>query len=866
MSYYLKKHWKFTVLTIVLAVVLQLVQANISLLMMQMFDALLALDSRAFLFWCIVELVVWGSYSGLEVLRNWSYNYTVRKLNNSLRQDMAATLLHKSYADYHAQDKGEYLSWLTTGVAKIEANGWDNAFAVANSTARVVAAIAALGLIYWPFVPLSLLSAAVMIILPKLYSKRVTQLGEACVQGQEAAVSGLKDLLSGYDVLRFFGKSARFSGDMDTASDRMEKPAYEQGYKKSIIDSKIGFIMMITQLLPNVYCGIKIFQGVLSPAVLTASATLIGSVANGLNNLANQRLQVLTTKPYFNRITVHADPEARLLTVSDNGIGMSEEELENNLGVIASSGTYQFRQEVGKDNEDVDIIGQFGVGFYSAFMAADRITVVTKKYGEEQAYRWESAGADGYTITPCEKAEVGTDIIMHIKEDGEEEKYSEFLQEYTLRELVKKYSDYIRWPIRMEVTKSRKKEDSPEDKPEYESYREEETLNSMVPLWQRKKSDVTREEYDKFYQEKFNDYTAPQSVVTVSAEGQVSYKALLYIPSRPPYDYYSADYERGLQLYSAGVMIMDKCQDLIGDHFGFVKGVVDSPDLSLNISRELLQHDRQLRLIANNIEKKVKGELERMLKDDREGYEKSFRNFGRQLKVGCINNYGARKELLQDLLLFYSSTEKKLVTLAEYVDRMPESQKHIYYATGENAAVMDNLPQTELLRERNMEILYLTDQADQMLVEILREYKEKSFRSAVDGDLDLDDMPEEKKADDYKEALDFMKEALGEGVDEVRISRKLKTHPVCMTSGEGMSFEMERYFNAVQPEMGMKAKRILEVNVDHPAFAAMEAARASDPEKAKKYAQVLMNQAKLIAGLPIDDPSGYTDLLCSLWS
>ncbi|MDE7219818.1 MAG: molecular chaperone HtpG [Oscillospiraceae bacterium] len=566
------------------------------------------------------------------------------------------------------------------------------------------------------------------------------------------------------------------------------------------------------------------------------------------------------------RITVHADPEARTLTVSDNGIGMSEEELENNLGVIASSGTYQFRQEVGKDNEDVDIIGQFGVGFYSAFMVADHITVVTKKYGEEQAYRWESGGADGYTITPCGKDAVGTDIIMHIKEDGEEEKYAEYLQEYTLRELVRKYSDYIRWPIRMEVTKSRKKEDSPEDKPEYESYKEEETLNSMVPLWQRKKSEVTREEYDKFYQEKFSDFTAPQSVVTVSAEGQVSYKALLYIPSRPPYDYYSADYERGLQLYSAGVMIMDKCQDLIGDHFGFVKGVVDSPDLSLNISRELLQHDRQLRLIANNIEKKVKGELERLLKDDREGYEKFFKNFGRQLKVGCINNYGAKKDLLQDLLLFYSSTEKKLVTLGEYVDRVPESQKHIYYAAGENIAAMDNLPQTELLRDRNMEILYLTDQADQMLVEILREYKEKSFRSALDGDLDLEDMPEEKNADDYKESLDFVKEALGDGVDEVRISRKLKTHPVCLTSGEGMSFEMERYFSAVQPEMGMKAKRILELNVDHPAFAAMEAARANDPEKAKKYAQVLMNQAKLIAGLPIDDPSGYTDLLCSLWS
>ena len=566
------------------------------------------------------------------------------------------------------------------------------------------------------------------------------------------------------------------------------------------------------------------------------------------------------------RITIHADQDNRLLTVSDNGIGMDENDLENNLGIIASSGTYQFRQEVGKDNEDVDIIGQFGVGFYSAFMVSGQITVITKKYGNGQAYRWESDGADGYTITPCEKEGVGTDIIMHIKPDGDEEDYSEFLQEYTLRNLVKKYSDYIRWPIRMEVTKSRKKEDSPEDKPEYESYKEEETLNSMVPLWQRKKSDVTKDEHDKFYQEKFSDFTPPQSVITVSAEGQVSYKALLYIPARPPYDYYSADYQRGLQLYSAGVMIMDKCQDLIGDHFGFVKGVVDSPDLSLNISRELLQHDRQLKLIANNIEKKVKSELERMLREDREGYEKFYQNFGRQLKVGCLNNYGAKRELLEDLLLFYSSTEKKLVTLKEYVDRMPESQKCIYYAAGEDVAAMDNLPQTELLRERKMEILYLTDQPDQLLMEILREYKEKPLRSAVDGDLELEDMPEEKPAEDYKESLDFIKEALGEEVDEVRISRKLKTHPVCLTCGEGVSFEMERYFTAAQPEMGLKAKRILELNVDHPAFAALEGARANDPEKAKKYAQVLLNQAKLIAGLPIGDPSGYTDLLCSLWS
>ena len=420
----------------------------------------------------------------------------------------------------------------------------------------------------------------------------------------------------------------------------------------------------------------------------------------------------------------------------------------------------------------------------------------------------------------------------------------------------------------MEVTKSRRKEGCPEDKPEYEDYKEEETLNSMVPIWQRRKGEVTKEEYDKFYQEKFGDFAKPQSVITVSAEGQVSYKALLFIPSRPPFDYYTSDYERGLQLYSAGVLIMDKCPDLIGEHFGFVRGVVDSPDLSLNISRELLQHDRQLKLIANNIEKKVKGELERLLKEDREGYEKFFKNFGRQLKVGCLNNYGAKRELLQDLLLFYSSTEKKMVTLSEYVDRMPEDQKYIYYAAGENAAMMDNLPQTELLRERNWEILYLTDQPDQLLMEILRTYKDRELRSAVDGDLGLENPPEENKEQEEgaKDTFAFLKETLGDEVDEVKASQKLVSHPVCLTSGEGVSFEMERYFAAAQPEMGLKAKRILEVNIQHPAFAALEAARTADPERAKKYAWVLLNQAKLIAGLPIDDPSGYTDLLCSLWS
>ena len=567
------------------------------------------------------------------------------------------------------------------------------------------------------------------------------------------------------------------------------------------------------------------------------------------------------------RIRIQADEAGRTLTVSDNGVGMDENDLENNLGIIASSGTLQFRQEMEKAEADMDVIGQFGVGFYSAFMVADKIAVVTRKYGSDQAFRWESDGADGYTITPCEKETVGTDVIMHIKADGEEANYSEFLQEHTLRDLVKKYSDYIRWPIRMEVTKSRKKEDSPEDKPEYETYKEEATLNSMVPIWQRRKSDVTKEEYEKFYQEKFMDFAPPQSVITVSAEGQVSYKALLFIPSRPPYDYYTTDYERGLQLYSSGVLIMDKCQDLIGEHFGFVRGVVDSPDLSLNISRELLQHDRQLKLIANNIEKKVKGELERLLKEDREGYEKFFQNFGRQLKVGCLNNYGAKRELLQDLLLFYSSTEKKMVTLGEYVDRMGEDQKYIYYASGENVAAMDNLPQTELLRERNIEILYLTDQPDQLLMEILRQYKDKEFRSAVDGDLGLEDAPEAKEPDQAaQDAFAFIKETLGDEVDEVKASRKLKTHPVCLTSGEGVSFEMERYFAAAQPEMGLKARRILEVNTEHPAFAALETARTADPERAKKYARVLLNQAKLIAGLPIDDPSGYTDLLCSLWS
>ena len=565
-------------------------------------------------------------------------------------------------------------------------------------------------------------------------------------------------------------------------------------------------------------------------------------------------------------ITLSVDKENRTLTVSDNGIGMDADELENNLGVIASSGTYQFRQGLDKEAES-DVIGQFGVGFYSAFMVADHITVISRKYGQEQAYRWESDGLEGYTIEPCTRDAVGTDIIMHIKPDGDEEpdEYGQYLQEYALRRLVKKYSDYIRFPIKMMMPHSQVKEGSPQDKPEYEEVLAWETLNSMVPLWQRMKADVTREEYDKFYQERFGDPAAPLSVITVSAEGAVTYKALLYIPSQAPSQYYTEDYKPGLQLYASGVMIMDSCADLLPDYFNFVRGVVESPDLSLNISRELLQHDRQLKIISANLEKKIKAELERMLRDDREKYETFYRSFGRQLELCALDNYGARKEQLQDLLLFYSSTEKKPVTLAEYVSRMQPEQKFIYFASGDTVDAIDHMPQTELLKDHNMEILYFTDKADEFLPDMLQKYQDKPFRSAIDGDLELGDEQKPDETDSHQESFAFLKEALGDKVDQVKASTRLKTHPVCLSSGQGITFEMEKYFTAVQPELGMKAKRILEINVDHPAFAAFETARITDPDQAKKYAQILYNQACLIAGLPIENPSAYTDLICSLW-
>ena len=564
-------------------------------------------------------------------------------------------------------------------------------------------------------------------------------------------------------------------------------------------------------------------------------------------------------------IVLTADKSARTLTVSDNGIGMDKEDLEKNLGVIASSGSFKFKQDLGEDAAETDVIGQFGVGFYSAFMVADKITVITRKFGADTAYKWESSGADGYTITECEKESVGTDVIMHIKEDGEEEKYAQFLESWRITELVHKYSDYIRFPIRMEVNKTRKTADSPEDKPAYETYSEIETLNSMVPIWQRAKSEVTEEDLHKFYRDKFHDYAEPQRTISVSVEGAVTYKALLFIPGATPYDYYTQGYEKGLQLYSSGVLIMDKCADLLPEHFRFVRGVVDSPDLSLNISRELLQHDRQLKVIAANLEKKIKAELTKMLREDREAYETFFKNFGRQLKYGVVADYGMHKDKLQDLLLFYSSTEKKPVTLEEYVGRMKEDQKYIFYAAGETAEKVDRLPQTELLKDQGIEILYFTEEADEFCAQVIHDYQDKEFRSVLDQEIEEGAKEKAAEAQDaHKAAFDFVKETLGESVLEVKASTRLKSHPVCLTAGEGLSFEMEKYFKAVQPDSAIRADRILELNVEHPAFQALEAAVSTDPEKAGKYAQLLYAQALLIAGLPLEDPSNYTDLVCEL--
>ena len=573
-------------------------------------------------------------------------------------------------------------------------------------------------------------------------------------------------------------------------------------------------------------------------------------------------------------ITITRDPENRTLTVSDNGIGMNKAEMEENLGTIAKSGSLGFKQAMEK-KEDIDIIGQFGVGFYSAFMVASSVTVISRKYGEDTGWKWVSDGADGYTIEETAKDAPGTDVIMTLKADTDDDKYSQFLEEYEIRNLIRKYSDYIRYPIRMEVTKSRpveeaaaEGEDAEKKEPKYEQYQEMETLNSMVPIWQRAKKDVTEEEYDNFYREKFFDYTKPLKVIHSSVEGAVSFKALLYIPGKAPYDFYSKDFKRGLQLYSSGVMIMENCEDLLPEHFRFVRGVVDSQDLSLNISREMLQHNRQLTIIARNIEKKIKSELKNMLDNDRAKYEEFYAVFGRQLKYGTVADYGAHKEACQDLLLFYSHKQGKLVTLKEYVDAMAEGQEKIYFAPGENRDRLAKLPQVETLSKKGYDVLLFAEDVDEFIPQTLMTYMEKPFCNVSTEDLGLKTEEEKKeaeeKAEEMKGLLTFVKESLGDQVKEVKLSADLGSHPACMTPDSGMSFEMEKYMKKANPEFAFPVGRILELNPEHEAVKALQKAMTEDPVKAKDYAQLLCYQAQLMAELPLDDPYAYTELVCKL--
>ena len=576
------------------------------------------------------------------------------------------------------------------------------------------------------------------------------------------------------------------------------------------------------------------------------------------------------------KITIVPDKEKRTLTVSDNGIGMSREDLEANLGTIAHSGSGQFKADLSADDkaaEDIDVIGQFGVGFYSAFMVADAVTVITKAWGSDEAWMWQSDGADGYTITACEKEQPGTDIIMHLKANADEENYDQYLETAKLQQLIKKYSDYIRYPITMEVEDYRQKPkpaDAGDDyKPEWETVKEWKTINSQIPLWQRQKSKVTPEEYNAFYKEKFNDWQDPLAVIHTSAEGAVTYKAMLYIPAQTPYDFYTREYQKGLQLYSSGVMIMDKCADLLPDCFRFVKGVVDSPDFSLNISREILQHDRQLKVIATALEKKIKSELLKMQKDDKEKYEKFWHAFGTQLKYGVVADYGAKKDLLQDLLLFWSSKENTYTTLAAYKDRMPEDQKFVYYACGEAPEKIAKLPQVERILDKGYEILYCTEDVDDFVMKAMAELDGKQFKSVADEDA-LPQTEEEKKAaqekaEAGKPVLEAVKEALGDQVKEVRISSILKSGACCLTADGPVSLEMEKYMNKVEGGQHMKADRVLELNADSAPFAALKkAVDAGDKDTVSKYSALLYDQALLLAGLPLEDPAGFAQMVSSL--
>lgn len=572
-------------------------------------------------------------------------------------------------------------------------------------------------------------------------------------------------------------------------------------------------------------------------------------------------------------IKVIPDKEKRTLTVSDNGIGMTCDELEQNLGTIAKSGSFNFKKDLDKEDDSTDIIGQFGVGFYSAFMVSDKITVISRAFGSDTAYKWESEGADGYTISECTKDSVGTDVIMHIKDDTEEEDYCCYLEEYEIEELIKKYSDYIHYPIRMELTKSREKnkpENPPEDyKPEWEDYKEWETINSMIPIWQKNKNEVKEEEYFEFYKQKFMDYEDPLCSLFVDAEGLVSYKSLLFIPQKAPYDYYTRDYEKGLQLYSSGVLIMDKCSDLVPEYFRFVRGVVDTPDISLNISREMLQHDRQVKTISQNIEKKVKAKLIKLQQDEREKYEKFWENFGLQIKYGIAADYGMQKDKLIDLLMFRTSKDNKYRTLAEYKESMPEGQEYIYYASGDNGMRLDKLPQAERILDKGYEILWCTDEVDEFVMQFVAEFDGKKLKSVNDEDA-LPETEEEKKESENKVAenkdvLDFVKEVLGDKVKEARISKILKTYACCLSSDGNVSIEMEKYMKKQGGELSdFSNGHILELNADSDAFNALKVSLTSDKEKAEKYVKLLYDQAIIMAGLDLDDPAEYTEMVCSL--
>lgn len=578
--------------------------------------------------------------------------------------------------------------------------------------------------------------------------------------------------------------------------------------------------------------------------------------------LTDDRLQ-FNKDDYY--IKVIPDKEKRTLTVLDTGIGMTKEELETNLGTIAKSGSLAFKQEV-EAHDDHHLIGQFGVGFYSAFMVADVVTVISKAYGSDEAYKWESKGADGYTVVPWEKETTGTEVILKIKENTDDERYDEFLETWRLREIIKKYSDFIRYPIKMDFKTRRLKEGTDN---EYEEVVEEQTVNSMVPIWKRSKSELTKEDYENFYHEKHYGFDKPLKSIHINAEGAFVYHAVLFIPERTPLDYYTKEYEKGLELYSNGVLIMSKCPDLLPDYFSFVKGMVDSEDLSLNISREMLQHDRQLRQIAKNIQNRIKSELSNMLKNERETYEKFYRSFGRQLKYGVYMDYGAHKDVLQDLLMFYSSKEKKLVTLDEYVSRMPEDQKYIYYATGESIERIDKLPQTELVADKGYEILYFTEDVDEFAIKMLMTYKDKEFKSVSSGDLGIEadgkEKPSEQEESENKALFEFMKETLKDKVKDVRASKRLKSHPVCLAADGEISIEMEKVLKSVPNAQDIKAQKVLEINVNHEVFQKLKAAHANDKEKLQKYTNLLYNQALLIEGLPIEDPVAYTNDICSLF-